>query len=193
MCGGGAGPHTQPHCFGLDSNGRSGVSRAGAAGHQSIAMGSGRASRCPPKLSPFGGKSGRDGEPPPRGAPWETANAWRFARSSPATLSKKVVYDKQQEQQCANQTQISAVNTTTILSCLKFPAPQCRNLPTATRHPHGPGKTKICFGNPKALRADETPTLFRYNLNSENVYREITFQGPCFHNFRREMLFVCTC
>ena len=33
--------------------------------------------------SPFQGKSGSDGEPPPRGAPWETAKAWRSARSSP--------------------------------------------------------------------------------------------------------------
>ena len=50
----------------------------------------------PSRASPYMGKSGRDGEPPPRGAPWETANAWRSARSSPATLSKRVVYAKQQ-------------------------------------------------------------------------------------------------
>ena len=37
----------------------------------------------PSRASPRMGKSGRDGEPPPRGAPWETANAWRSARSSP--------------------------------------------------------------------------------------------------------------
>lgn len=41
----------------------------------------------PSRASPFGGKSGRDGEPPPRGAPWETANAWRSARSSPLSLT----------------------------------------------------------------------------------------------------------
>ena len=119
----------------------------------------------PSRASPYMGKSGRDGEPPPRGAPWETANAWRSARSSPAALSKRVVYDKQQEQQCANQPHTSAVNTTTILSCLKFLAPLCRSLPTATRHPHGAGKSKICFGNHKTLRADEMPTLFKYDLN----------------------------
>ena len=37
------------------------------------------------RASPNMGKSGRDGEPPPRGAPWETANAWRSARSSLTT------------------------------------------------------------------------------------------------------------
>ena len=45
----------------------------------------------PSRASPFEGKSGRDGEPPPRGAPWETANAWRSAKSSPATLTYGVV------------------------------------------------------------------------------------------------------
>ena len=54
----------------------------------------GKASRCLPGLPLYMGKSGRNGEPPPRGAPWETANAWRSARSSPATLSKRVVYNK---------------------------------------------------------------------------------------------------
>ena len=67
---------TQPHSFGLSSNGRSGGSRAGAAGHQSIAMGIGGASRCPPELPPSGGSRGamgsrlhaaRPGRPPMRG------------------------------------------------------------------------------------------------------------------------------
>ena len=43
----------------------------------------------PSRASPFEGRSGHDGDPLPRGAPWETANAWRSARSSPTTLIKQ--------------------------------------------------------------------------------------------------------
>jgi len=43
----------------------------------------------PSRASPFDGRSGHDGDPLPRGAPWETANAWRSARSSPTTLIKQ--------------------------------------------------------------------------------------------------------